>query len=113
MLSGTGTAPSADRAEQRRGKLDRVQHAQRDALLGLHAERDKRRSRLARALGEPGVTVPTVVVDDRRALAAALRHMAVEQIRRHVVVARERDARRRRREVDRREARHGDASLAC
>ena len=95
-----------DRTKERGWKVDRVEVAEQHALLGREAERRERVRAAVDALAELAVGVRAGVVDVRDLAGAAGNQIALDQVVRGIVVARNLDPRRTRAMIGRAQGRH-------
>ena len=80
MLTGTGTIPALIAPKNTAGKIDRVEHAQHDALLRLDAERAQRVGGAVDQRCEPAIGDGAAIVDEGGLVPAPGREIAPDQI---------------------------------
>jgi hypothetical protein len=96
-----GDGAHLDGAEEDGGEVDAVEQAERHALLDRAAQGGEGVAGARHALAELGVGERPAIVDERDLAAASLGHVPIDEIDRGVVVARDGDAGRGVRGVDR------------
>ena len=88
-VAGDRNDAGLDAAQERGRKIDRVEQAQEHALLGRETEMDERIGAAVHALRELAVGVRAAVVDVGGLVRAAGGEVALDQVVRRVVVARD------------------------